>query len=104
MKSHATRWAEGDDSGLAAWGIGLRPVTGGSFGSRQTATHPPEYVGREVWARWDGHLVRVFNFKMEQIALHVQGQPGQFQTNSCHIDSRKISNIAQPYIPGLKFY
>jgi len=54
---------------------------------------PPEYVGREVWARWDGHLVRVFNFKMEQITLHVQAEPGQFQTKSSHIDSRKISNV-----------
>jgi len=54
---------------------------------------PPEYVGREVWARWDGHLVRVFNFKMEQIALHVQVEPGKFQTKSSHIDSRKISNV-----------
>jgi len=56
---------------------------------------PPEYVGREVWARWDGHLVRVFNFKMEQITLHVQGEPGQFQTKPSHIDSRKISHIEQ---------
>jgi len=54
---------------------------------------PPEYVGREVWARWDGHMVRVFNFKMEQITLHVQGEPGKFQTKSSHIDSRKISNV-----------
>jgi hypothetical protein len=56
---------------------------------------PPEYVGREVWARWDGHLVRIFNFKMEQIALHIQGEPGRFQTHSSHIDPRKISNIEQ---------
>jgi len=54
---------------------------------------PPEYVGRQVWARWDGHLVRVFNFKMEQITLHVQGEPGKFQTKSSHIDPKKISNI-----------
>ena len=54
---------------------------------------PPEYVGREVWARWDGHLVRVFNFKMEQITLHVQGEPGRFQTKPSHIDSRKMSNV-----------
>ena len=54
---------------------------------------PPEYVGREVWARWDGHLVRVFNFKMEQITLHVQGEQGKFQTKSSHIDPKKISNI-----------
>ncbi len=22
---------------------------------------PPEYLGRELWARWDGHTVRLFN-------------------------------------------
>jgi len=54
---------------------------------------PPEYVGREVWARWDGHLVRIFNFKMEQLTLHVQARPGKFQTKSSHIDPKKISNI-----------
>jgi hypothetical protein len=88
----------------------LLPLPAGRFGSFQEAKRsvhrdghievakgyysvPPEYVGREVWARWDGHLVRVFNSKMEQISLHVQGQPGKFQTQSCHIDSRKIANI-----------
>jgi transposase len=54
---------------------------------------PPEYVGREVWARWDGHLVRVFNSRMEQIALHVQVEPGKFQTQPAHIDSRKRSQV-----------
>jgi transposase len=54
---------------------------------------PPEYVGRQVWARWDGHLVRVFNSKMEQLTLHVQGEPGKFHTKPSHIDSRKISKV-----------
>jgi len=88
----------------------LLPLPPGRFGSFEEAKRsvhrdghievakgyysvPPEYVGREVWARWDGHLVRVFNFKMEQITLHVQGEPGKFQTKSSHIDSRKISHI-----------
>ncbi len=30
---------------------------------------PPEYVGRHVWARWDGRLVRLFNQRFEQIAM-----------------------------------
>ena len=50
---------------------------------------PPEYTGRTVWARWDGHLVRVFNCRMEQIALHVQVEPGAFQTQQQHIHSQK---------------
>lgn len=54
---------------------------------------PPEYTGREVWARWDGHIVRVFNCQMEQIAVHVQAEPGRFQTTPEHIHSRKISAV-----------
>jgi hypothetical protein len=54
---------------------------------------PPEYVGRLVWARWDGHIVRVFNCQMEQIAAHVQAQPGRFQTAAEHIHSMKISSV-----------
>jgi transposase len=54
---------------------------------------PPEYTGREVWARWDGHIVRVFNYQMEQIALHAQAEPGRFQTMSEHIHSKKISSV-----------
>jgi len=54
---------------------------------------PPEYTGREVWARWDGHLVRVFNCRMEQIAIYAQGEPGQFQTQQQHIHSQKRSKI-----------
>ena len=54
---------------------------------------PPEYTGREVWARWDGHLVRVFNCRMEQIAVHVQVEPGKFQTLQKHIHSQKRSTV-----------
>jgi len=54
---------------------------------------PPEYTGREVWARWDGHLVRVFNCRMEQIIVHVQVEPGKFQTLQQHIHSHKRSPI-----------
>jgi len=51
---------------------------------------PPEYLGRELWVRWDGRLVRIFNHRMEQIAVHAQRQSGQFSTQSAHIDSRKF--------------
>jgi transposase len=54
---------------------------------------PPEYTGRQVWVRWDGHLVRVFNSRMEQIALHVQVEEGRFQTQDQHIHSHKISEV-----------
>jgi len=54
---------------------------------------PPEYLGREVWVRWDGRMVRVYNHRMEQIAIHAQHQPGQFSTQGAHIDSRKVSAV-----------
>jgi len=41
---------------------------------------PPEYVGQEVWARWDGRVVRVFNERLAPIALHAQQLPGKFST------------------------
>lgn len=52
---------------------------------------PPEYTGRQVWARWDGHLVRVYNCRMEQIVVHTQVEPGKFQTLQQHIHSHKRS-------------
>ncbi len=54
---------------------------------------PPEYTGRQVWVRWDGHLVRIFNGKMESIAVHVQVEPGTFQTQDQHLHAKKISQV-----------
>jgi len=54
---------------------------------------PPEYVGRKVWARWELRLVRIFNTRMEQIALHARAQPGRFSTDPVHIHSRKRAAI-----------
>lgn len=52
---------------------------------------PPEYVGRRVWARWDARMVRVFNHRMEQIAVHARKDAGAFSTARAHIDTRKRS-------------
>jgi len=54
---------------------------------------PPEYVGRKVWARWELRLVRIFNTRMEQIALHVRQEPGRFSTDPTHLHPRKRSAI-----------
>lgn len=54
---------------------------------------PPEYLTHTVWARWDARLVRVFNQRMEQIALHVRHEPGRFSTLPAHIAREKISGI-----------
>jgi transposase len=54
---------------------------------------PPEYVGRKVWARWESRLVRIFNTRMEQIAVHARQEPGRFSTDPLHIHSRKRAAI-----------
>jgi transposase len=54
---------------------------------------PPEYLARRVWARWDGRLVRIFNERMEPIAVHARHEPGRFSTQSRHICGPKISGV-----------
>ena len=54
---------------------------------------PPEHVGRDVWARWDSRVVRIFDQRMQQIAIHVKHEPGRFSTQSPHIASEKISGV-----------
>jgi len=54
---------------------------------------PSEYLGREVWVRWDSHMVRIFNQRFEQIAIHIKDAPGKFGTQDRHIDEHKRSGI-----------
>ena len=39
---------------------------------------PEEYIGRQVWVRWEAAMVRLFNQQMEPIGSHRRLQPGQF--------------------------
>jgi transposase len=54
---------------------------------------PPEYLGWSVWVRWDARVVRVFNQRWEQIALHVKQQAGRFSTQDGHLAAEKISAV-----------
>lgn len=54
---------------------------------------PPEYLGQQVWARWDGRTVRLFDQKMRPIALHAQRPPGTFSTLDAHLHPHKIHPI-----------
>ena len=54
---------------------------------------PAVHVGREVWARWDSRLVRIFTLRMELIAVHVRHEPGRFSTEPGHIHAQKISGV-----------
>lgn len=39
---------------------------------------PVEYIGREIWARWDTYLIRLFNLRMEPIGVLARKAPGEF--------------------------
>lgn len=54
---------------------------------------PPEYLGREVWVRWDARLVRIFNHRFEPIAVHTRHEQGRFSTHPQHLAKEKISGI-----------
>ncbi|HEV3078839.1 MAG TPA: IS21 family transposase [Gemmataceae bacterium] len=56
-------------------------------------TVPPEYLSRTVWVRWDVRLVRIFNTRFEQIAVHLRREPGRFSTQPEHIAAGKISGV-----------
>lgn len=45
---------------------------------------PDEYIGREVWVRWDGGTVRVFNQRLDQIAVHARLEPGRFSPGALY--------------------
>ncbi len=54
---------------------------------------PPEYLGCEVWVRWNDRMVRMFSKRHEQIAIHPRMEKGKFSTLSKHIAPTKISGI-----------
>ena len=54
---------------------------------------PPEYLSREVWVRWDSRMVRIFNERMQPIAVHTRQEPGRFSTPPQYIASEKISAV-----------
>ncbi len=43
--------------------------------------------------RWDARVVRVFNDRWEQIALHAKCEPGRFRTDDAHIPAEKVSAV-----------
>jgi len=54
---------------------------------------PPEYLGREVWVRWNSRVLRILNSRMEVIAIHCTQDKGRFSTLSEHIVPEKIHGI-----------
>lgn len=58
----------------------MRKVGRDSFVEVQKAYYevPPEYIGHQVWVRWDSRCVRIFNQKMEQLQMHNRVERGKF--------------------------
>jgi transposase len=54
---------------------------------------PPEYLGRRLWVRWDGRLVRVFDDRWQQVAVHAKAELGRFRTAAEHIPREKVSAV-----------
>jgi transposase len=54
---------------------------------------PPEYVGYRLWVRWDGRMVRIYNDRFEQVAVHAKAEPGRFRTAAEHIPKEKFSAV-----------
>lgn len=60
---------------------------------------PPEYIGRDVWARWDNKLLRVFNDHFEQVTVHARVQPGQFSRDpNLPAHSRSVQRTQQYWL------
>ncbi len=43
---------------------------------------PPEYVGRQVWVRQESRILRIYNQRREQVALHALAEPGRLSRSS----------------------
>jgi len=63
---------------------GRRSVHRDSFVEVEKAYYevPQEYIQRDVWVRWDGRTVRVFNERWEQVSVHAQAEKGKFSYSS----------------------
>jgi len=59
---------------------GKRRVHRDSFVEVEKAYYevPEEFIQRDVWVRWDGRTVRVFNDRFEQVRVHAQVEKGVF--------------------------
>lgn len=54
---------------------------------------PPEYLGCEIWLRWNDRVVRMLNHRQMQIAIHPRLERGKFSTLAEHIAPSKINGI-----------
>ena len=74
-----------NDSLRSAKRSGRSTATATSKWPRRTTPCRRNTLARTVWVRWDARLVRIFNHRFEQIALHVRHEQGRFSTQAEHI-------------------
>lgn len=55
---------------------------------------PQEYRSRQVWVRWDGRTVRVFNQQLELLRTFAKGHKGQF-SSSLGTRGRRSASVEQ---------
>ena len=54
---------------------------------------PPEYLGHDVWVRWNSQTVRILDHRMESITVHCTKPAGRFSTLDEHIHPAKTHMI-----------
>jgi transposase len=59
----------------------------------------PEYLGVDVWVRWNSRTVKILNHRLEQITVHCAQEPGRFSTQAAHIAPEKTHMIER----GIEF-
>ena len=55
---------------------------------------PDEYIGRQVWVRWDKAMVRVFNLRMEPVIAHARVPEGQFCASSAPASRQRVKRAS----------
>lgn len=60
---------------------------------------PAEYLGHDVWVRWNSQTVRILNHRLESIAVHCTQTAGRFSTLGEHIHPAKSHMIER----GIEF-
>jgi len=60
---------------------------------------PAEYLGHDVWVRWNSKTVRILNHRLESIAVHCTQTAGCFSTLGEHIHPSKSHMIER----GIEF-
>jgi len=62
---------------------------------------PAEYIGQQVWVRWDARVVRVYNQRLEPVCVLAHQRPGEF-TAPLGARGRPVGSVEQDKVYWLK--